>query len=221
MRVKDIENLLKESDLSPEELGPQIGVSGMTVRRWTLQDSGTEIAPIYGLAVREVIFKMIAGGRLNSDSASARYAVRENEHSAQKASMRDLVGSDQETDQESHGFEDRVLTYLSRVGQQDGRLGAIREKKTDFGKYLRLGKTWKENVGLLWKTIEAPRIAMLEKTVAIGALFYLLQAFDLIPDALPLVGYIDDFAFLTVASTYCANRMRAEQASTTKPERDA
>jgi uncharacterized membrane protein YkvA (DUF1232 family) len=42
--------------------------------------------------------------------------------------------------------------------------------------------------------------------VAYGALFYLILPFDLIPDSIPVFGYVDDFGILGFAVAYYARK---------------
>lgn len=44
-----------------------------------------------------------------------------------------------------------------------------------------------------------------EKLIALGAILYFINPFDLIPDALPGIGYIDDIGVLTLAVQQIAN----------------
>ncbi|MEO5760675.1 MAG: DUF1232 domain-containing protein, partial [Vicinamibacteria bacterium] len=46
-----------------------------------------------------------------------------------------------------------------------------------------------------------PRVSKLPKFLVVGAIFYLLMPVDLIPDVAPVIGWLDDIAFLIGAFT--------------------
>ena len=50
------------------------------------------------------------------------------------------------------------------------------------------------------------RLVLSHLYVAFGALFYLICPFDLIPDAIPVIGYADDFIVLGIAVLYYRKR---------------
>ncbi|MDE2313589.1 MAG: DUF1232 domain-containing protein [Elusimicrobia bacterium] len=56
--------------------------------------------------------------------------------------------------------------------------------------------------------IRSPQLTLTDKLVAYGALFYLITPFDLIPDTIPGIGYLDDFAILSLALLYYERRFR-------------
>ena len=58
---------------------------------------------------------------------------------------------------------------------------------------------------LLIRIFHGPQISRCFRLVAVGALIYFLNPFDLIPDALP-GGYLDDAAAAAAALAYCANQ---------------
>ena len=41
-----------------------------------------------------------------------------------------------------------------------------------------------------------PKVSIIDKAIIIGGLGYFISPFDIIPDAIPVVGYIDDMAVL-------------------------
>lgn len=44
-----------------------------------------------------------------------------------------------------------------------------------------------------------PKVTLVDKAIIIGALGYLISPFDLIPDAIPFIGFMDDIAVLMLA----------------------
>ncbi|HEV2691838.1 MAG TPA: DUF1232 domain-containing protein [Verrucomicrobiae bacterium] len=59
-------------------------------------------------------------------------------------------------------------------------------------------KTWGD-VQALWSMVKDPTAAWKSKTIAIGALLYLVSPIDLIPDAIPVLGLTDDASVIAAA----------------------
>ena len=49
---------------------------------------------------------------------------------------------------------------------------------------------------LLYYTLESDKISLKDKAIIIGALGYLISPLDVIPDAIPIAGLVDDLAVL-------------------------
>jgi uncharacterized membrane protein YkvA (DUF1232 family) len=69
-----------------------------------------------------------------------------------------------------------------------------------------MGKDWAERISSLMKVLESNELHTFDKLVAYGALFYLIFPFDLIPDYIPVFGYMDDFIVLGFAVAYYIKR---------------
>lgn len=52
------------------------------------------------------------------------------------------------------------------------------------------------------------RVPTWRKLVGLGALFYLIWPFDLIPDAIPILGWLDDIGVLTAAAFFYVGEIR-------------
>jgi uncharacterized membrane protein YkvA (DUF1232 family) len=63
---------------------------------------------------------------------------------------------------------------------------------------------------LLWKLATDPRVAVRHKVVLGGAAAYLLAPFDIIPDRVPGLGQLDDFAVVVSALDIVLNRTPSE-----------
>ncbi len=65
---------------------------------------------------------------------------------------------------------------------------------------LRRLKSWagrvKRDVLALWLAARDPRTPRLAKVIAIGVVAYALSPIDLIPDVIPVLGYLDDLVIL-------------------------
>lgn len=68
----------------------------------------------------------------------------------------------------------------------------------------RLGISVVYKVLLLFYVLKSPNVPLQEKALIIGALGYLILPVDLIPDAIPVLGYSDDLA----AIAYVINQVR-------------
>ncbi|MDE2290550.1 MAG: DUF1232 domain-containing protein [Elusimicrobia bacterium] len=95
-----------------------------------------------------------------------------------------------------------MINGLSQVGADPDRRREVDDSRKHILSFSRFGAEWKARVGRLLEVLSAPQLMAAEKLVAYGALFYLINPFDLIPDAIPVIGYFDDFAVLGIAVWY-------------------
>lgn len=198
--------LLTEADCSPEELAEVIGCSGMTIRRW-LKKPKQEVPRVYLPAIREACYALIAKGRLGAESPSVRDLVALAPSSEHDAAVQALGLPD--------GFpmrgamsQDTMLGGLAHIGMQERKQHEVnrgRKKMLSFGK---LGAEWSRRIEALWRIVRSDKLGKLDKTVAYGALFYLLSPIDLIPDHIPFFGLLDDFGVLGLALAYYNSRFR-------------
>lgn len=63
---------------------------------------------------------------------------------------------------------------------------------------------------LLWKLVTDPRVPVKHKVILGGAAAYLISPFDLIPDSIPGVGELDDFAVVVAALDIVLNKTDSE-----------
>jgi uncharacterized membrane protein YkvA (DUF1232 family) len=95
---------------------------------------------------------------------------------------------------------------LAHIGQNENRQEQVRSSGRMLAHFKTWGKEWSGRIGDLTLVMRSDKITMLDKLVAFGALFYLICPFDLIPDAIPVIGYADDFVILGIAVLYYRKR---------------
>jgi len=125
-------------------------------------------------------------------------------------------------------FIDRVLEQAHREAGGEGTkedagrrrveedlLEKLRKVKVKFGADLRA----------LYAFMRDPRAPTQGKVVAIGALLYFILPVDLIPDVLPIIGFVDDAAVIAGAvsflNTQLAGYRRAERKRNARTARPA
>lgn len=201
MRISHVMDLVEETGLSPEDLGERIGVSGMTIRRWLRRPKEEVLADLYADATRLAIYKLIVDGRLKPDSRSAQWAFSTTDSMPQKAR---LVACGFPASTEGHSWnEEEILKALERLGQSEESREEVCSQLSKVESYRSLGEGWDDSIGTALKVIAKPSAPAKIKTIAYGALCYLLFPFDLIHDAIPVVGLVDDFSMLAMMSAYC------------------
>lgn len=191
---------MKEAKCSAEELGGLAGVSGMTIRRWAKLKAGAKVPDFYEGGVRKAIHHLIAENRLEPDRG-ALAPVAENEINAQVAAALTNLGLEAGF-QIDGSSDDRALEALAQIGAQPLKREAVDAGQKKISAFKALGTEWSKRVGTLWEVAHAKDMPAPDKLVAFGALFYLLTVIDFIPDALPFVGLVDDFAILGLAANY-------------------
>ena len=64
----------------------------------------------------------------------------------------------------------------------------------------------------LWRYLRDGRVPLWRKLVGVAAVAYLVWPFDLIPDYIPIVGWLDDAGVLTLAALFLIRDVRLHEA---------
>ena len=59
-----------------------------------------------------------------------------------------------------------------------------------------------EKVGRLWHLFRSGKLSGFDKAVVVGALLYCISPVDLVPDIVPLAGYVDDLVVVLGVLAY-------------------
>ncbi len=70
----------------------------------------------------------------------------------------------------------------------------------------------------IWRYFTDSNTALAPKIFVIATLLYVLMPVDLIPDVAPLVGWLDDVGFVTVASAWLLSKVSQHAEEQAKPE---
>ncbi|QLY27351.1 DUF1232 domain-containing protein [Bdellovibrio sp. KM01] len=86
-----------------------------------------------------------------------------------------------------------------RLGQRDDSLSYVQRNEQTLQDLEKKSPSIREKVTALWNVLKDGELQKTSKYVAVGALFYLVFPFDFIPDSVPGVGLLDDYAILSIA----------------------
>ncbi len=203
-------SLVKETKLSPERAAPYFGLSGMTLRRWQEKPLRGELPEPYASACAKAVHTLVAEGVLSPDSTVVGEILSESGQTLQK-SVEKTLGLAPNFLAEAANNSDVLETGLSRIGSDAGKRGAVERQEKRIFSFASWGKGWKRCISRLMDVIRSPQLTLTDKLVAYGALFYLITPFDLIPDTIPGIGYLDDFAILSLALLYYERRFRKKK----------
>jgi uncharacterized membrane protein YkvA (DUF1232 family) len=168
-RIGDLRSYMKRTHSSPEAVSKKIPLSNMTIRR-LLQLADSKLIPEkYQLHVASI---------LNNDETtnSAPVAPKANNFVVNEDMISQLIRDAKKADD-----TDKVRQDL------DKKL----KKESFHATILNSIKTLRE--------FAFSKGASRKKLIAIGALIYFINPFDLLPDTLPVVGYLDDIGVMTLA----------------------
>jgi uncharacterized membrane protein YkvA (DUF1232 family) len=197
--------LLTDAQLSPEELAETIGISGMTVRRWLKKPNGV-VPRVYVPAIREACYTLITQGRLSAESAAVGTLLALSPSREYSAALRNL-GLQEDFDPHHKMSQDEILIGLSRIGIQNQKQDDVNHNRKKVFSFKKLGDEWSYRISTLWQLVDSKKLNHVEKSVAYGALFYLLTPIDFIPDHIPFFGMLDDFGVLGIALAYYKNHL--------------
>lgn len=198
--------LLDESGLSPEGIAERLSLSNSTYRRW-LKARPKEVMPeAYLSHISAGVYKLLGEGLLTHDSPRVTEFLKKNLPDFFQAAIAGLkVTSDTFSDDSVH--QEKITAVLSHLGQSNTIRKQVDKSSTLIKTFEAWGEAWKQRIQLLSKVIKSDNITLVDKLVAYGALFYLVLPFDLIPDAVPVFGYVDDFGILGFAAAYYGKRL--------------
>jgi uncharacterized membrane protein YkvA (DUF1232 family) len=205
MTYSHLLSLLKDAHLSPEQLAKRLGISGMTVRRWQEKDPHEELPLLYQKALQDVVRQLVAESRLSLDSPVVKAITAEGAKLPMVTSENSL-GITQGMLQEAQHNPKHLVESLSQLGANEAKKAEVDHHKKKILSFKRMGKEWSSRISSLMKVLESDELTTFDKLVAYGALFYLICPFDLIPDYIPVFGYMDDFIVLGFAVAYYAKR---------------
>lgn len=63
----------------------------------------------------------------------------------------------------------------------------------------------------LWRYLRDGQVPLWRKLVGVAAVAYLVWPFDLIPDFIPVIGYLDDAGVLTAAAIFIVRDVRLHE----------
>ena len=197
-------NVLDRSGLSPERAARELGVSGMTLRRWRSKPKNAPLPEIYRAAIEPLAHRLVGDGILNPEDPAAAAACARPQEPFQKT-LQELGITLQalESPGKSRGI---VAKGLARIGENENRQDQVKSSGRMLERLKAMGAEWSSRIGDLTLVMKSNEITALDKLVAFGALFYLICPFDLIPDAIPVIGYADDFIILGIAVLYYRKR---------------
>lgn len=201
MRYGQVTSLLNETGMPPEDLSGYIGVSSSTYRRWLKAPATGQMPDEYLPSVGAGVYRLLSENKLNHDSPRVAAFLEKNLPGYFSAVLGSLAISD-DIFSENSPQEEKIITALSSLG----RSARIRDKVGGASDFMQTAKDWgagwKQRITFLLKMTTQQDVSLVDKLAAYGALFYLFTPFDLVPDVMPVFGYVDDFGMLGFAVAY-------------------
>jgi uncharacterized membrane protein YkvA (DUF1232 family) len=195
----------KEARLSPEQLAEKLGVSGMTLRRWRDLPSGKELPPLYTKAIIGVVHQLVNDGKLSIESSSVKAVVSEQQQRCGESGSLQPGFSGDVLEAEKLDLKNMTQS-LFEMGSNEFKRSEVEKSAKKILSFKKKGRGWASRISSLMAVLKSDELHLLDKLVAYGAFFYLINPFDLVPDYIPVFGYMDDFFILGLAAAYYAKR---------------
>jgi uncharacterized membrane protein YkvA (DUF1232 family) len=176
-KVDDLMKYSKRANRSPEEIAKVVGISNMTIRRLLKSKPSTAIPEKYW-----PLFERLGPQSPHSSAASMNLFSK-------------MVPSF-ESEELMKQIEKDGINCKDPDGTLKKALKQSKKKSIGFG----IGSLVSELCQVL-----KSKNSLRKQAIALGALLYFLNPVDLIPDSIPVVGYLDDFAVLTLATHLIQN----------------
>jgi uncharacterized membrane protein YkvA (DUF1232 family) len=204
MHYGQVFDVLDRANLSPEKAAQELGISGMSLRRWRSKPRDEELPEIYRSALEPLLRRLVGEGILHPEDPDVAAALVGPVDPFQKA-LKDqgITLKALGAPGKSRGI---VTKGLASIGENENRQDQVRSSGKMLERLKSMGVEWRHRIEDLTLALRSKEITALDKLVAFGALFYLICPFDLIPDAIPVIGYADDFIILGIAVLYYRRR---------------
>ena len=181
--VGDLNSYLSQHRLSPETFSKECAISNMTIRRLMTRESVAPIPEKYW--------------------SSFDRAVPTAEQSFDGMDLFEM------TDAMTQDFS-TLAKSLEETGSGDHDLSKIRKDLVKKNKNPHVGTKLKELVTTLLSAVKNNTLSKGDRVLAVGALLYFLNPSDFIPDAMIGVGYLDDYAVLSMVVARLVNNVKTQ-----------
>jgi uncharacterized membrane protein YkvA (DUF1232 family) len=180
--VADLRNYLAERALSPEAFSHQCLISNMTLRRLLAQSEQKTIPQKYWATLDRAVSQ---SPDLETTTSFLKFG--------------EFITED---------FSAFAKT-LEEQGKGEHDLEKMKRDISEKNKNPHIGKKLKELVRTLFEAIKNDQVSKKDKVLVIGALLYFLNPIDLIPDSIVGVGYLDDYAALSLVAARVVHQAKS------------
>lgn len=180
-----LQKYLESEKLSPESFARKCLISNMTIRRYLARPEDSPLPMKYWAAFDQATLSSPS----ENHPSEAWFA---------EAMEQDFSGLADSLEESGQGEHD-----LNQMGED------ISAKKENPN----VGKKLKEAASVLFNAIKNNQLPNRDRFLAIGALIYFLNPVDLIPDAMPGVGFLDDYAVLSMVVARLAMQIKLPDSS--------
>jgi uncharacterized membrane protein YkvA (DUF1232 family) len=107
--------------------------------------------------------------------------------------------------------------------KEGSKPGAEEEVKKNFWQYFRKHEgniSFAEQIEKIYDLMTSGSLSTTDKALIIGALVYFINPFDLVPDVIPFVGFVDDMTVIALVYRYLTNRAFEENPKNPADEKD-
>ncbi|MBI3565494.1 MAG: DUF1232 domain-containing protein [Elusimicrobia bacterium] len=207
MTYKQLLALLDTARVSPEKAAAELGVSGMTLRRWRGKPAAAELPELYRRAFEPTVRRLVGEGLLHPEDPAVMAALAAPEEHFSKSVM--AMGITHDILEQADKHQNTIFVGLARLGQDEKRQAQVKASGRMLARFKEMGEDWRKRLEDLDAAVRSTELPAIDKLVAFGALFYLITPFDLVPDAIPVFGLIDDFILAGVAALYYRKKFPA------------
>ncbi len=176
-KVADISLHLEKTGDSPEKFAKQIQLSNMTIRRWLKKPMDFEIPEKYHpLLDRHFHGKTVE--TTQNHEIPEWMTARSQQFGANYTEMVSTLQNNGESVPEEQSVYQAVETKLTEKG---------------------IDQVLRDYASQVMALIKSGNLIKSAKAICLGSLLYLVDPMDLVPDAIPILGYLDDMAVLSMA----------------------
>ena len=201
MTYEQLFKAVDESGLSIDAVAARLGISHMTLRRWRGRRGA--VSAMYERSFSPVLAELVKEGRLPAASIPAPGPVKAGGNFRETLKR---LGFPDDILSGKGGDNKNLIEGLSKVGAGTEQKRQVDRSIRSLGRFMAPGGEWKERISLMVNVIRSADLLTSDKLVAYGALFYLITPMDLIPDTIPVIGLLDDFAILGLAAWFYRDR---------------